>query len=59
MCIEVPAAQIYLDVCVIGLDKCALEKSKYVEANNRRFMNKQILNAIMDRVRFRNKFLKN
>ena len=33
VCNEAPALQIYLDVFVRALDKCAPKKSKYIKAN--------------------------
>ena len=57
VCNETPTLQTYLDIYIRALDTRALEKSKYVGANNSPIMNKKILKAITDRTRLRNKFL--
>ena len=44
-------------ICIGALDIYA--PKKYLRANSSLFMNKAVSNAVMDRTRLRNKFLKN
>ena len=47
-----------MTTCKKTLDKAAPVKQKYVRSNQSPFLNKQILKAIMNRTRLRNKFLR-
>ena len=49
---------IFLNICKDALDEMALIKRKYLRSNQSPFMNKDISKAIMNRTRFRNRFLK-
>ena len=54
-----PSLDLYVDVCIRALDVYAPKKKKYLRANSSPFMNKAISKAVMNRARFRNKFLNN
>ena len=47
-----------MTTCKKTLDKAAPVKQKYVRSNQSPFLNKQILKAIMNRTRLRNKLLR-
>ena len=47
-----------IDICNETLNRFAPLKTKYVRANNKSFMNKEISKAIMTRTRLRNKYFK-
>ena len=49
---------IFLNICKDALDEMAPSKRKYLRSNQSPFMNKDISKAIMNRTRFRNRFLK-
>ena len=48
----------FMNICKATLDKVAPLKQKYVRSNHSPFLNKEILKAIMNRTRLRNKFLR-
>ena len=48
----------FYKVCTEVLNQHAPRKKKYVRGNNKRFMNKALSKGIMQRTKFRNKFLK-
>ena len=48
----------FYKVCTEVLNQHAPRKKKYVRGNNKRFMNKALSKAIMQRTKLRNKFLK-
>ena len=48
-----------MNICKATLDKVAPLKQKYVRSNHSPFLNKEILKAIMNRTRLKNKFLGN
>ena len=54
---EIPF-DVFMTTCKKSLDKAAPVKQKYVRSNQSPFLNKQILKAIMNRTRLRNKFLR-
>ena len=56
---ESTSLDLYVDFCIRALDVYAPKKKKYLRANSSPFMNKAFSKAVMDRTRFRNKFLKN
>ena len=47
-----------MNICKATLDKVAPLKQKYVWSNHSPFLNKEIMKAIMNRTRLRNKFLR-
>ena len=47
-----------MNICKATLDKVAPLKQKYVRSNHGPVLNKEILKAIMNRTRLRNKFLR-
>ena len=47
------------EICHTVLNTHALKKKKYIHGNNKPFMTKTFSKAVMQRTRFRNKFLKN
>ena len=49
----------FIETCLKTLNNYAPLKKKYNRGNQMPFMNKDLFKAIMDRTRFRNKFLKN
>ena len=49
----------FIEICLKTLNNYAPSKKKYTRGNQMPFMNKDLSKAIMDRTRFRNKFLKN
>ena len=49
---------VFVNICKTTLDKVAPLKQKYVRSNHSPFLNKEILKAIMNRTRLRNKFLR-
>ena len=49
---------IFHNVCIEVLEKYALEKQKYIRANQANFMDSKLNHAIMLRSKLRNKFLK-
>ena len=49
---------VFMNICKATLDKVAPLKQKYVRSNHSPFLNKEILKAIMNRTRLRNKFLR-
>ena len=49
----------FIEICLKTLNNYAPSKKKYDRGNQMPFMNKDLSKAIMDRTRFRNKFLKN
>ena len=48
----------FLKVCTEVLNQHAPRQKKYVRGNNKQFMNKALSKGIMQRTKFRNKFLK-
>ena len=51
-------ADCFYKVCTEVLNQHAPHKKKYVRGNNKRFMNRALSKAIMQRTKLRNKFLK-
>ena len=49
----------FYKVCTEVLNQHAPRKKKYVRGNNKRFMNKALSKAIIQRTKLRNKFMKN
>ena len=49
----------FFEICHTVLNTHAPKKKKYIRGNNKPFMTKTFSKAIMQRTRFRNKFLKN
>ena len=49
----------FFEICHTVLNTNASNKKKYIHGNNKPFMTKTFSKAIMQRTRFRNKFLKN
>ena len=49
---------VFFNICKVTLDKAAPLKQKYVRSNHSPFLSKEILKAIMNRTRLRNKFLR-
>ena len=49
---------VFMNICKATLDKVAPLEQKYVRSNHSPFLNKEILKAIMNRTRLRNKFLR-
>ena len=50
---------IFFEICHTVLNTHAPKKKRYIRGNNKPFMTKTFSKAIMQRTRFRNKFLKN
>ena len=50
---------LFFEICQKVLNHHAPRKKRYIRGNNKPFMNKALSKAIMQRTRFRNKFLKN
>ena len=50
---------LFFEICQKVLNHRAPRKKKYTRGNNKPFMTKALSKAIMQRTRFRNKFLKN
>ena len=48
----------FMNICKATLDRVAPLKQKYVRSSHSDFLNKEILKAIMNRTRLRNKFLR-
>ena len=57
--IDSSSLDLYVDICIRALDIYAPKKKNYLRANNSPFMNKAFSKAVMNRMRLRNKFLKN
>ena len=49
----------FFKICYTVLNNHAPKKKQYIRGNNKPFMTKTFLKAIMQKTRFRNKFLKN
>ena len=49
---------VFMNICKATLDKVAPLKQKYVRSNHSPFLNKEILKAVMNRTRLKNKFLR-
>ena len=52
-------SDVFFQICQKVLDNHALRKKKYIRGNHKPFMNKRLAKAIMQRTRFRNRFLRN
>ena len=50
---------VFMNICRETLDKVAPLKQKFIRQNHSPFLNKEILKAILNRTRLRNKFLRN
>ena len=55
---DIVSYESFLSICQRVLDSRTPKKQKYIRSNHSPFINRIILKAIMDRSRFRNKFLK-
>ena len=49
---------LFMNICKVTLDKVAPLKQKHIRSNHSPFLNKEILKAIMNKTRLRNKFLR-